>query len=207
MKKYIILLLIATSGKTFGQEAETNKTLAVKANIFPFLIDNNANESYYLFSTAIRVSAEKSISKNKSLVFELGYAGPLTFDVENGEAGENIATTGIISGFGTKFYFGNSSPMSGTYILPMANYSYIKLLEHPEGMPRTGYVGFKDIGLTGVLGYQTVCKKNWLIDFYAGTQIFQRNYYDNTYMENPTVINHNEIGIKPVVGISFGKSF
>jgi hypothetical protein len=207
MKKYLLLGLMATTLHSFSQETPEIRTFAIKANPLPFLIDNNSNESYYLFSTALRINAEKSIGKNKSLVFELGYAGPKTFDIENGEANESIQTTGIIAGFGNKFYLNNSSSMTGAYLMPMVNYSFIKLLEHPEGMPRNGYVGFKDLGLSGMIGYQSVFKNNWVIDMYSGAQLFQRNYFDNTYMESTAVINHNEIGLKPVLGLSIGKLF
>ncbi len=209
MKFFILfsIIAVAITGKSFCQEVQEHKSCVVKANILPFLIDNNTEVSYFLFSTALRIRAEKQITKNKSLVFELGYAGPLTFDIENGEAGENIATTWIIAGFGNKFYLSGSSEMSGAYLMPMINYSFMKLLEHDEGMPQIGYVGFRDIGLSGIIGYQMLCKKNWVMDFYSGAQLFQRNYFDNTFMESTAVINHNEIGIKPVLGISIGKIF
>ena len=208
MKKIFIMSLLAASSAltTFGQAAEESKTLAVKANILPYLIDNNNNESYFLFSTAIRINVEKQLSSNKSLVFELGFAGPLTFDIENGEAGEHIATTGIISGFGNKFYLNHTAP-NGIYLLPMLNFSKIKLLEHAEGAARIGYVGFQDLGISGVLGCQAIGSRHWVIDLYAGAHIFSRNYFDSTFLESAEVINHNEIGIKPVLGVSIGKIF
>src|SRR5437016_14665866 len=116
MKQYFLFTLIILTVNAFGQATsdnnKENKIFAVKANILPLLIDNNTEVSYFLFSTAFRIDLEKSLSKNKSLVFEIGFAGPLTFDIEHGEAGENIATTGITTGFGNKFYFGN--PAAGS---------------------------------------------------------------------------------------------
>ena len=208
MKKIFIISFITTitTGVVFSQSTEKEKTFAVKASILPFLIDNNSNESYVLFSTAIRINAEKKISNNKSLVVELGYAGPVTCDIENGEAGETIATTGIITGVGNKFYVSNDE-MKGVYLMPMLNYSFIKLLEHPEGESRIGYVGFRDGGISGVIGFQSSCKHNIVVDIHAGAGVFMRNYYDNTFMESTAVIDHNEVGIKPIIGLSIGKFF
>ncbi len=209
MKKYILLNILsaALAISAFSQEAQELKKLAVKANILPFLIDNSSSESYFLFSTAVRIDAEKQISKNKSLVFQLGYAGPVTFDIEKGEGGEDIVTNGVIAGLGAKFYLANIAPMRGAYIMPMINYSQIKLLEHAEEMPQVGFVSFTDIGGSFILGYQVVSEKNWVLDISTGAHLFQRNYYDSTLMESPDIINHNETGIKPVLGISIGKIF
>jgi hypothetical protein len=140
-------------------------------------------------------------------VLEVGYSGPITFDIESAETGENIPTAGFTASAGTRIYLAKEKTgFAGAYLLPQVTFTHTVLYEAEEGQPQVGSLLFRDLVAGLKLGYQ-LQRKDWLMDFWFGTAFFTRNYFDNTYIESNLVINHKEWGIKHLSGIAIGKQF
>jgi hypothetical protein len=207
MKKIIIVLAILLPLRKLFAQSDTNKE---RKNILMIslplhIIDNNNNESYLLFDLAFKVSYEYRVSKCFTPYFQLGFHGPLTFDLETKETQEKIMTNGLNLQFGNKFYFNSNKTPSGFYMSPQFTFNTIKLNE--DGSIPGGYIKILDYGLTGIFGYQIVCSKGFAMCANTGAGVFRRNYFDNTMIENTTVTNHNETGIRPYLGLQFGYAF
>ena len=206
MKQVSLSMALVLSMSTLHAQSEKqNFTNSIQVNVPLHLIDNNSNESYFLFNLALKVSYEKRITKNLSPIIQLGYHGPLTFDLETAEAQEQIKSSGLNLQIGNKFYFNSLSSASGFYISPQLAYNTIKLFE-TGGVPE-GYIKIQDYGLLGIIGYQLIKSNGFAMDFFSGTYLFRRNYFDNTMIESNSIVDHNEIGIKPCLGIKFGYSW
>ena len=189
----------------FAQSNQKERTNIVQMSIPLHLIDNNNNESYFLFDLAFKVSYERRLTKTLCPIIQIGYHGPLTFDIETAETQEEIKTRGLNLQVGNKFYFNANKTPSGFYLSPQFTFNSVKLFE--DGSVPEGYIKIQDYGLAGLIGYQMVKAKGFAMDVFSGAGIFRRNYFDNTLIENPITINHNETGIRPFLGIKFGYSF
>lgn len=207
MKKIIIVLAILLPlGKLFAQsETQKERKNIVMISLPLHLIDNNNNESYFLFDLAFKVSYEHRLSKLFTTYVQLGFQGPLTFDLETAETQEQIKTSGVNLKVGNKFYFNSYKTPSGFFISPQFTFNSVKLNE--DGSIPGGYIRIQDYGLAGIFGYQIVRSKGFAMCAYSGAGIFRRNYFDNTMIESTTVINHNETGIRPYLGLQLGYAF
>lgn len=200
---YITLILSITV--SFGQSEKQKNKNVIQLNLPLHLIDNNSNESYFLFNLAFKVSYEKRITQFLCPIFQVGYHGPLTFDIETAEAQEQIKSSGLNLQAGNKFYLNSLSSASGFYVSPQLTFNSIKLFE--TGSIPNGYIKIQDYGLAGAIGYQLIKSNGFAMDFFSGISLFRRNYFDNTMIESNSIVNHNEIGIKPCLGIKFGYSW
>lgn len=207
MKKIIIVLAILLPlGKLFAQSDTNQERKNILMISLPLhLIDNNNNESYFLFDLAFKVSYEHRLSKCFTPYVQVGFHGPLTFDIETAETQEEIKTAGLNFQVGNKFYFNNNKSPSGFYMSPQFTFNTIKLNE--DGSVPGGYIRIQDYGLAGIFGYQIVRSKGFAMCAYTGAGIFRRNYFDNTLIESTAVINHNETGIRPYLGFQLGYAF
>ena len=206
--KYLIIVLaiLLPIGSLFAQsDTEKGRKNIVMISVPLHLIDNNNNESYFLFDLAFKASYEHRVSKLFTPYVQVGFHGPLTFDLETAEKQEEIKTAGINLQVGNKFYFNSNETPTGFYMSPQFTFNSIKLNE--DGSVPGGYIKIQDYGLAGILGYQIVRSKGFAISAYTGAGVFRRNYYDDTMIESATVINHNETGIRPYLGFQFGYAF
>ncbi|MBC6111877.1 hypothetical protein ACFOG5_06695 [Pedobacter fastidiosus] len=207
MKNFIfVLAILLPLGNSFAQSGTIKERKNVIMIGLPLnLIDNNTNESYFLFDLAFKVSYEHRLSQNFTPYIQLGYQGPRTYDLETAETQEKIKTSGINLQIGNKFFFNNTATPAGFYMSPQFTFNSVKLKE--EGSVPGGYIRIKDYGLAGIIGYQMVRTKGFAMSVYTGASIFRRNYFDNTLIESAAVIDHNETGIRPYLGMQFGYAF
>ena len=193
-------------GKLFAQsETQQERKNVMMISLPLHLIDNNNNESYFLFDLAFKVSYEHRVGKLFTPYVQVGFQGPLTFDLETAETQEQIKTSGVNLQVGNKFYFNSNKTPSGFYMSPQFTFNSVKLNE--DGSVPGGYIRIQDFGFSGIFGYQIVRSKGFAMCAYTGAGIFRRNYFDNTMIESTTVINHNETGIRPYLGLQFGYAF
>ena len=193
-------------GKLFAQsETQQERKNVMMISLPLHLIDNNNNESYFLFDLAFKVSYEQRVSKLFTPYVQVGFQGPLTFDLETAETQEQIKTSGVNLQVGNKFYFNSNKTPSGFYMSPQFTFNSVKLNE--DGSVPGGYIRIQDFGFSGIFGYQIVRSKGFAMCAYTGAGIFRRNYFDSTMIESTTVINHNETGIRPYLGLQFGYAF
>jgi hypothetical protein len=200
------MALLLPMCRLFAQsELNNNRTSIVQMSLPINLIDNNNNESYYLFDFSFKVSFEKRMTKSLCPIIQIGYHGPFTFDIETQETQEQIKTNGLNLQFGNKSYFNSNNSPTGFYMSPQFIFNTVKL--HEDGSVPGGFIRIQDYGLVGLIGYQIIKSKGFAIDIFSGAGIFRRNYFDNTLIENPSTVNHNETGIRPHLGIKFGYAF
>ena len=205
-KKFPLMMVAAMiTSLTFAQSNNRERTTIVQMSLPLQLIDNNNNESYFLFDLAFKLSIERRFSKLFTPFVQVGFQGPLTFDLETAETQEQIKTSGINLQVGNKFYFNSNKTPSGFFISPQLTFNSVKLNE--DGSVPGGYIKIQDYGLGGTFGYQIVRSKGFAICAYTGAGIFRRNYFDNTMIESTTIINHNETGIRPYLGLQIGYAF
>ena len=202
----IVLAILLPLGKLFAQsETQQERKNVMMISLPLHLIDNNNNESYLLFDLAFKVSYEHRVSKLYTPYVQVGNQGPLTFDLETAETQEQIKTSGMNLQVGNKFYFNSNKTPSGFYMSPQFTFNSVKLNE--DGSIPGGYIRIQDYGLAGIFGYQIVRSKVFAMCAYTGAGFFRRNYFDNTMIESTTVINHNETGLRPYLGLQFGYAF
>ena len=207
MKKIIIVLaMLLPLGKLFAQsDTQQGRKNTLMMSLPLHLIDNNNNESYFLFDLAFKVSYEHRVNKLFTPYVQVGFHGPLTFDLETAETQEQIKTSGVNLQVGNKFYFNSNNTPSGFYMSPQFTFNSVKLNE--DGSVPGGYIRIQDYGLAGIFGYQIVSANGLAVCAYTGAGIFRRNYFDNTMIESTTLINHNETSIRPYLGLQLGFAF
>lgn len=180
-------------------------TNILRVNPLGTLSDHNTAESYFLYSTGINVTFEKNISQKFNPYLGINLLGPFSIDAAKGELNENIPSIGYGVLVGNRIYSKKENYLSGFYFSQQISYSNIRFTEIED--KNNLYLKLQDITCSLFLGYQLISEKKWIVDFYLGTGLTYRNYYDNTLSESISVIDANHLGIRPQMGIFLGRCF